>query len=70
MNKKLLLKDREFSEHIRLSLLSVIVGIVAGLASVLFKFMIHFFQDLFWKAPSIIEAVGSHELADLTVEAT
>lgn len=52
-------KDRDFSEHIRLSLLSVLVGLVAGFASVLFKFMIHFFQKLFWRAPNIIEAVGS-----------
>lgn len=53
------IKDREFSEHIRLTLLSVLVGIVAGLASVLFKIMIHFFQDSFWRAPSIIDAVKS-----------
>jgi CIC family chloride channel protein len=52
-------KDRDFSEHIRLSLLSVLIGLVAGFASVLFKFMIHFVQNLFWRAPSIIEAVGS-----------
>jgi len=51
------LKDREFSEHIRLSLLAVLVGLAAGLASVLFKFMIHFFQGVFWRAPDIISAV-------------
>jgi CIC family chloride channel protein len=62
MNMKLRLKDREFSEHIRLSMLSVLVGIVAGFASVLFKFMIHFVQDLFWKAPNIIDAVGSQPM--------
>jgi CIC family chloride channel protein len=56
------LQDKEFSEHIRLSLLSVIVGLVAGLASVLFKFMIHFFQDLFWSDSSIISAVQSQPL--------
>jgi len=56
---KLNFKDREFSEHIRLSLLSVLIGLVAGLASVLFKFMIHFFQNIFWRAPNIIEAVAS-----------
>lgn len=56
---KFYLKDRDFSEHIRLSLLSILVGLMAGLASVLFKFMIHLFQNLFWSAPSIIEAVGS-----------
>ena len=56
---KLHLKDRDFSEHIRLSLLSVIVGLTAGFASVLFKYMIHFFQDRFWRAPSIINAVAS-----------
>ncbi len=52
-------KDREFGEHIRLSLLAVIIGLFAGLASVLFKFMIHFFQEIFWRSSSIIEAVGS-----------
>ncbi len=52
-------KDKEFSEHIRLSLLSIMIGLVAGLASVLFKFMIHFFQNLFWKGPNIIDAVRS-----------
>ena len=52
-------KDRDFSEHIRLSLLAVLIGLVAGFASVLFKFMIHFVQNLFWRAPNIIEAVGS-----------
>jgi CIC family chloride channel protein len=56
---KLYLKDRDFSEHIRLSLLSVIVGLTAGFASVLFKYMIHFFQNQFWRAPSIIEAAAS-----------
>lgn len=52
-------KDTEFGTHIRLSLLSIFVGLIAGLASVAFKIMIHFFQDLFWKAPTIIEAVSS-----------
>jgi CIC family chloride channel protein len=59
MNRKFHFKDRDFSEHIRLSLLSVIIGLAAGLASVLFKFMIHFFQELFWRSSSIIEAVGA-----------
>lgn len=51
-------KDNDFNEHIRLTLLAVLVGVVAGLASILFKFLIHFFQDLFWRADSIIEAVS------------
>ncbi len=51
-------KDTDFSEHIRLTLLAVLVGFVAGLASVLFKIMIHFFQNLFWRAESIIEGVA------------
>lgn len=49
----------EFSEHIRLTLLAVLIGFVAGLASIIFKIMINFFQDLFWKASSIISAVSS-----------
>jgi len=56
------LKDKEFSEHIRLSLLAVLVGLMAGLASVLFKTMIHLFQDLFWGDTSIISAVQSQPL--------
>lgn len=56
------LQDKEFSEHIRLSLLAVVVGLVAGLASVLFKVMIHLFQDLFWGDASIISAVQSQPL--------
>lgn len=53
------LKDREFSEHIRLSLLAIVIGLVAGLASVLFKFMIHFVQNIFWRSSTIIDAVAS-----------
>jgi len=56
---KLNFKDNEFIEHFRLIGLAVLVGFVAGLASILFKFMIHFFQKLFWRAPSIIAAVQS-----------
>lgn len=52
-------KDSEFVEHIRLIWLAVLVGAVAGLASILFKLMIHSVQVFFWKAPSIIEAVGA-----------
>lgn len=46
-----------FSEHLRLTLLAVAVGVLAGLASVFFKIMIHFFQSLLWRAPNIISAV-------------
>jgi CIC family chloride channel protein len=56
---KLNLKDPEFNEHIRLTLLAVLVGLVAGFASILFKLMIQFFQNLFWRAESIISAVAS-----------
>jgi len=52
-------RKTEFASHVRLTLLAVLVGLVAGLASVAFKYMIHFFQDLFWRAPSIPEAVTS-----------
>ena len=52
-------KDRDFSEHIRLTLLAVLVGLVAGFASILFKLMIQFFQNLFWRAESIMSAVAS-----------
>ena len=56
---KLHFKDRDFSEHIRLTLLAVVVGLVAGFAAILFKLMIKFFQNLFWRADSIISAVAS-----------
>lgn len=52
-------KKNEFSEHIRLTLLAVLVGLGAGLASVGFKIMIRFFQSQFWRAPDIISAVTS-----------
>ena len=52
-------KKNEFSEHIRLTLLAVVIGFTAGLASVAFKVMIHFFQGLFWRASSIISGVSS-----------
>ena len=54
---KLDFRNHEFTEHFRLILLAVLVGIIAGLASILFKFMIHFVHDLFWRAPSILAAV-------------
>lgn len=47
----------EFSQHIRLTLLSILVGILGGLASVAFKLLISFFQKLFWRSPSILSAV-------------
>lgn len=56
---KLNIKDPEFSEHIRLTLLAVLVGLLGGFASILFKLMIHFFQNLFWRAESIISVVAS-----------
>jgi len=52
-------RKNEFTEHIRLTLLAVLIGLLGGLASVLFKIMIRFFQDLFWRAPNIITAVSS-----------
>jgi len=56
---KLSFKKNEFSEHIRLTLLAVLVGLGGGLASIAFKAMIQFFQDQFWRAPDIISAVTS-----------
>jgi len=52
-------RKNEFTEHIRLTLLAVLIGLLGGLASVLFKFMIQLFQTLFWRAPNIIMAVSS-----------
>jgi CIC family chloride channel protein len=54
---KLNFKDNEFIEHFHLIWMAVLVGFIAGLASILFKLMIHFFQDIFWRAPSILAAV-------------
>ncbi len=56
---KINLGKNEFSEHIRLTLLAVLVGFGGGLASITFKIMIKLFQHLFWKASSIISAVSS-----------
>ncbi len=53
------LGKKEFNTHIRLPLMAVAVGLIAGLASVAFKIMIHFFQTQFWQAPNILEAVSS-----------
>ena len=54
---KLSFKKNEFSEHIRLTLLAVLVGFAAGLASIAFKAIIKFFQDQLWMAPDIISTV-------------
>ncbi len=56
---KISFKKSEFSEHIRLTLLAVLIGLTGGLACVAFKAMIQFFQDQFWRAPDIISAVSS-----------
>jgi len=56
---KINFRKNEFTEHIRLTLLAVLIGFLAGLASVLFKIMIQFFQTLFWRAPNILAAVPS-----------
>lgn len=55
----MIFKNTEFSGHIRLTLLAVVVGLGAGLASVAFKAMIQFFQSQFWRAPTIIQAASS-----------
>ena len=52
-------KDVEFTQHIRLTLLAALVGVVAGLASIGFKAMIVFFQRLFWGTDSILAATAS-----------
>ena len=54
-----LLKDDEFSEHIRLILLACLIGFLAGLASIGFKAMINGFQVLFWRSSHIIAAVST-----------
>jgi CIC family chloride channel protein len=56
---KLNFRDPEFNEHIRLTLLAIVVGLLAGFASILFKLMIQFFQNLFWRADNILTAVSS-----------
>ncbi len=53
------LKDAEFSQHIRLVLVACVIGFAAGLASIALKWMIHFVQTGFWRAPSILEAAAS-----------
>jgi len=52
-------KDTEFSQNIQLVLLACLIGFGAGLASIAFKAMIHFFQGLFWRAGSILEAAAA-----------
>ena len=49
----------EFSEHIRLTLLAVLIGLLAGFGSIGFKYMIQFFQKLFWRSPDLIASVSS-----------
>ncbi len=56
---KLNIRDPEFSEHMRLSLLAVVVGLLGGLASIIFKILIKFFQSQFWRASTIISAVSA-----------
>jgi len=53
------LKDAEFSRHIRLVLVACVIGFAAGLASIALKWMIHYFQSRFWRAPSILEAAAA-----------
>ena len=53
---KILSGSSEFSDHIRLTLTAVLLGFLAGMASVGFKALIGFFRDFFWAAPSIIES--------------
>jgi len=52
-------KRNEFSDHIRLTLLAVLIGFMGGLASVAFKAMILFFQNQFWRASDYISAATS-----------
>jgi CIC family chloride channel protein len=52
-------KRNEFSEHIRLTLLAVLIGFMGGLASVAFKAMIQFFQTQFWRSSDYISAASS-----------
>ncbi len=52
-------RKNEFTEHIRLTLLAVLIGFIGGLASIFFKLLIRLFQNLFWRAPNILEAVSS-----------
>ncbi len=52
-------RDVEFKEHIQLTFLAVFVGLFAGLASVLFRLLIGFFQNLFWRSDSTISAAAS-----------
>jgi CIC family chloride channel protein len=50
-------KNPEFAEHVNLTLLAVLIGIIAGLTSIAFEFLIHFFQKLFWRLSPIVAAV-------------
>ncbi len=52
-------KRNEFSDHIRLTLLAVLIGFMGGLASVAFKAMILFFQNQFWRASDYISSATS-----------
>jgi CIC family chloride channel protein len=57
--KHMRFKNEEFNQHIRLVLLACIIGVGGGLASIAFKWMIGFFQNLFWRAGNILEAAAS-----------
>ncbi len=55
--KKLVKAD--FSEHFKILLLAVLIGILGGIASIVFKILIRFFQSLFWgNSTSLLETVG------------
>jgi CIC family chloride channel protein len=56
---RLSVRNVEFKEHIQLTFLAVLVGLIAGLASVLFRLLIGLFQTLFWRSDSIISAAAS-----------
>lgn len=51
--------DKKFNEHIWLIFLAVLIGLLGGLASILFKFMIQGFQELFWRSSSIINSAAT-----------
>lgn len=56
---KRLFKSTEFTGHIRLTMTAVLIGVLAGFASIGFKALILFFQKLFWKAPTILQGAAA-----------
>jgi len=56
---KLRWKENEFNQHLRLTMLAALVGLTAGFASIVLKYLINFFHTTLWRSSDIITAVST-----------